>query len=55
MHKSLFTTDEVYGMLTNSDTRERVVNLAERERADRDSVSALADQIAERLAQKLGL
>ena len=55
MHKSLFTTDEIYGMLTDSETRQRVVNLAERENADRDSVSALADQIAERLALKLGL
>ena len=53
MHKSLFTTDEIYGMLTESDTRARVVNLAKKESAD--DVSALADQIAERLAQKLGL
>ena len=56
MHKSLFTTDEIYGMLTESDTRERVINLAKGKGADdRDSVSALVDQIAERLAQKLGL
>jgi integrase len=54
MHRSLFTTDEIYGTLTESDTRERVVNLAKKESAD-DALSALADQIAERLAQKLGL
>ena len=54
MHKSLFTTDEIYGVLTGNDTRERVVNLAKKERAD-DNLSALADQIAERVAQKLGL
>jgi hypothetical protein len=54
MHKSLFTTAEIYGMFTESDTRERVTGLAKRESAD-DGLSALVDQIAERLARKLGL
>jgi integrase len=54
MHKSLFTTDEIYGMLTESDTRERVAGLAKKEGTD-DGLSALVDQIAERVAEKLGL
>ena len=54
MHESLFTADEIYEILTENDIRERVVNLARKESAD-DGLSALADQIAERLAQKLGL
>jgi len=54
MHKSLVTTGKIDGMLTESDTQDRIVNLAKKERAD-DDLSALADQIAERLAQKLGL
>ena len=54
MHKSLFTTDEIYGILTETDTRDRVTNLTKRESTD-DSLSALVDQIAERVAEKLGL
>jgi len=54
MHRSLFTTDEIYGILTETDTRDRVTNLAKRESAD-DGLSALVDQIAERVAEKLGL
>jgi len=54
MHRSLLTTDEIYGILTETDTRDRVTHLAKRDSAD-DGLSALVDQIAERVAEKLGL
>ena len=54
MHRSLFTTDEIYGILTETDTRNRVTHLAKRGSTD-DSLSALVDQIAERVAEKLGI
>jgi hypothetical protein len=53
MHRSLFTTDEIYGMLTESYTRERVVNPAKKESAD-DELSALKEQVR-RIAEKLGI
>jgi hypothetical protein len=53
MHKSLFTTDEIYGMLTDNDTRERVANLTKEKSAD-DELSALKEQVR-RIAEKLGI
>ena len=53
MHKSLFTTDEIYGMLTENDTRERLSNLTKDRSAD-DELSALKEQVR-RIAEKLGI
>jgi hypothetical protein len=40
-------------MLADNDTRDRAVNLAKEKSAD-DDLSALADQLADRLTQRLG-
>jgi hypothetical protein len=41
-------------MLTENDARERIAHLAKRESTE-DGLSALVDQIAERVAEKLGM
>jgi len=52
-----FATDEMHGILGESQTRERLAGLREKKSASVDdpALNTLVDQIAERVAEKQGL